>query len=311
MVLIQPRPGIANGGIILTLASIIIRTFNEAEFLDDVLEEVEEQRADGLAHEVILVDSGSDDGTLEIAEDYGCRVRYISKDDFTFGRSLNYGCEATDGDVLVFLSGHCVPMHERWLETLVSPILDGTVAYAYGKQRGGGQTKYSERKLFEKHYPEHDKIPQEGRFCNNANAALDPDIWEKFGGFDEEVTGLEDMEMASRLDESGYDIGYVSEAGVRHHHHETWSQVRWRYEREAIALQKIMPQVQLNFLDFLRYSMAGVFHDWAEALNEGKFHNKAIEIVQFRLMQYWGSYRGNDQLRELSKEQKEKYFYPR
>ena len=47
-------------------ASIVIRTLNEAEHLEDLLTMVARQRCDGLEHEVVVVDSGSTDGTLAI-----------------------------------------------------------------------------------------------------------------------------------------------------------------------------------------------------------------------------------------------------
>src|SRR3546814_633784 len=59
--------------------------------------------------------------------------------------------------------------------------------------------------------------------------------------FDEEVTSLEDMELAQRLYRDRGRIGYVAEACVYHHHAESWPQVQRRFEREALALQRIMP----------------------------------------------------------------------
>ena len=46
------------------------------------------------------------------------------------------------------------------------------------------------------------------------------------------------------------------------------------------------------------------------ALLEGRLGEVAWEVVCFRWQQYWGSYRGNHELRVLSKERKEQYFYP-
>lgn len=291
-------------------ASVIIRTFNEVKHLPDLLRAVRSQVRPGLDLEILLVDSGSTDGTIEVAKANGCRIEFISREDFSFGRSLNRGCEAATGDFLVFLSGHCVPMDERWLARLVAPLADGAVAYTYGRQRGGNGTKYSEHQIFRKYFPDESRVPQEGFFCNNANAALRRDAWEKFR-FDEHVTGLEDMELGKRLVHSGLKLGYVAEAGVYHYHDETWRKVKWRYEREALALRHIMPEVQVSELDFLRYTASGVLLDWGVALQEGKFLREAAGVVAFRTMQYLGSYRGNHQHRALSRKQKEHYFYPR
>ena len=81
------------------------------------------------------------------------------------------GCKFAAGSVLVFISGHCVPRDSSWLRELVDGIYKGC-DYVYGRQVGRDTTKFSERQLFAKYFPEESKIPQVGFFCNNANAAL-------------------------------------------------------------------------------------------------------------------------------------------
>ena len=78
-------------------ASIIIRTYNEARHLPDLLTGVQSQVAPGMENEIIIVDSGSTDGTLDIAKRFHCRIEHIRKEDFSFGRSLNIGCAAASG----------------------------------------------------------------------------------------------------------------------------------------------------------------------------------------------------------------------
>lgn len=292
-------------------ASVVIRTYNEVKWLPEALEAVSAQKLDGLQVEVVVVDSGSTDGTREIAERTGCRIVDIRKADFTFGRSLNYGCDAAQGRNLVFISGHCIPDSPHWLTRLVAPLDSGVCAYSYGRQYGRpGVTKFSEEMLFRKYFPETSALPQEGFFCNNANAALPKAVWRDHA-FDEEVTGLEDMVLAKQLVEKGMRIGYVAEAPVIHLHEEKWTQVKTRYEREAVALQGIMPEVHVRLRDLVRYTLAGVMHDWSEALSQRAFWREAGGIVMFRLMQYWGAYRGNNDHRVLSDRRKDRYFYPR
>ena len=71
--------------------SIVIRTLNEATWLPALFDAIERQNLRGLTCEIVLVDSGSTDGTLELAERNGCRIVTIEKSQFTFGRSLNVG----------------------------------------------------------------------------------------------------------------------------------------------------------------------------------------------------------------------------
>lgn len=292
------------------LASIVIRTYNESTYLSELLRAIHEQESQLVKYEIIIVDSGSTDGTLEIAEQFGCRITHIKKSDFTFGRSLNLGCEAARGDILVFVSGHCVPASTDWLDELCKPLIDQTVCYSYGKQQGRDTTKYSEQLLFEKFYPVYSKLPQEGFFCNNANAALTRDAWSKFK-FNEGLTGLEDMYLAKLLVEAGEAIGYVATAPVYHIHDESWQEVRVRYEREAYALQRIMPEVHFTLTDFIRFFTSGILADVSAALDEKVLFQKIGEIVLFRFHHYWGTYKGNHEHRKLTSQRKRNYFYPK
>ena len=292
------------------MLSIVIRTYNEEKHLASLLESIRSQRVEDNELEVVVVDSGSTDRTISIAEKHECRLVHISKDEFTFGRSLNIGCHAAKGDILVFISGHCIPVCEDWLMSLTSPIIEGKVTYIYGRQVGNHTSKYSECQLLKKYYPEKSNIPQEGFFCNNANAALLRSAWEQ-EKFDETLTGLEDMELGKRLTKKGINLGYVAGAPVYHLHNEAWHKVRIRYERESFALQHIMPQIHIGKIDMLRYFLSAVLLDCGSAAQEKMFLNKFVEIVMFRMMQYWGTYRGNHEHRELSRKMKEEYFYPK
>jgi len=289
--------------------SLVVRTLNEARYLPELLAAVQAQRGRWESLETVVVDSGSTDGTLELARAGGCRLAHISREEFSFGRSLNRGCEAAGGDVLVFVSGHCVPTSEHWLRHLCEPLFEGRAEYVYGRQVGGPDSRFSECRIFEKYYPPESCVPQPGFFCNNANSALLRQAWQAHR-FDEELTGLEDMELARRLVAAGGRVGYVAEACVYHHHLESWAQVRRRFEREAIALQKIMPQIHVGAFDTLRYIASSVRHDWRRARAQGRALALLPEIVRYRVAQYTGSYRGNHEHRRLSRAEMDHYFYP-
>ncbi len=291
------------------MVSIVIRTYNEQKHLQELLEMISIQKCDQPI-ETVIVDSGSTDATLDIAKAFNCRIVHIKKSDFTFGRSLNYGCEAAKGEFLVFISGHCVPVDENWISNLIKPFELKEIAMTYGRQIGTDLTKFSEHQIFAKYYPEHDKIPQDGFFSNNANSAIRKRLWEELP-FDEELTGLEDMYWSKEMTTRGHKVGYASKATVYHIHEESWSQVKIRYEREAIALQAIMPEIHVSVWDFLRYVLVGVLSDMAKAIERKQLLANLGSIFIFRICQFYGSYTGNHEHRKLSKKRKEIYFYPR
>lgn len=289
--------------------SIIIRTLNEGRYLDDLLNAISDQDTRGLEYEVIIVDSGSSDATLDIADRHGCRIVHISREEFSFGRSLNLGFEAAKGDIVVITSGHCVPADTDWLANLCQPLLEDRASYTYGKQLGGEQSHFSEKRIFSKYFPDHAENKQTDYFCNNANSAVRFTDWERFR-FDEELTGLEDLELAQRMVQEGRKVEYVPNATVYHYHEESWSQVQRRFEREAIALQRIMPQVHVGPFDLARYVVSSILKDWHCAFSYGVFMRNAFDIVFYRWHQYLGVYKGNNDHRRLSRAEKEKYFYP-
>ena len=156
--------------------SIIIRAYNEATHLPRLLEGISQQTIKDV--EVILVDSGSTDATVSIAESLGARVVKIPAEEFTFGRSLNFGIQAAKHEFVVIASAHVYPVYPDWLECLLRPFDDDRTAVVYGKQRGTRTSKFSEHQIFQQWFPDEDTQRQPSPFCNNANAAIRRTLWE-------------------------------------------------------------------------------------------------------------------------------------
>ena len=290
--------------------TIVFRALNEEKFFEQAILACKAQILDdGLQMEIVLVDSGSTDRTLEIAKRHNLKIVHIAKADFSFGRSLNWGCEAASGDYLAMISAHCIPANEHWLQNLVQPIIDGKAEYTYGKQIGDDHNKFSEKQLFAKYFGNQDRTQTEDFFVNNANSCVLRSAWERHR-FDEEVTGLEDMVLGKALIEDGAAIAYCANASVVHIHEETWAQVRRRYYREALVVRKVLPEVHMGLGDAVRYTLAGISNDIGAALENKCLMSKLGEIIAFRTMQYYGSYKGHNELRRLSRKQKEAYYYP-
>lgn len=292
----------------LPSVSIIIRTLNEAKFLPECLQKIVTQTYAGSV-ELVVVDSGSTDETIQIAEECGAKVVRIRKSDFTFGRSLNVGCAASKGNVLVLLSAHCIPCNDTWLSELIEPLITKISEYSYGKQISReGVSKFSEGKVFQKYFSDWSAIPQIGYFCNNANSAILRSTWEELK-FNEKLTGLEDMEMAKRLLDLGGSVSYVSSSVVEHIHEEDWKRIRIRYEREAAALVDIEPNLNLTFLQAIKLFLLSTLSD-IRLLKIRSFFT-IREIIFYRACQYYGSFLGSHASKKRISKMRNEYFYPK
>lgn len=292
----------------MALASIIIRCYNERKYIGRALYGIFQQDMDNF--EVIVVDSGSTDGSLDIIEQYPIKeIVHIDPNKFSFGRALNYGCEVAHGDFCVFMSAHAYPARIDWLNRLLEKFEDEDVALVYGKQRGNEVTKFPEKRIFHKWFPETDMDHQDSPFCNNANAAIKRVLWEEYP-YDETLTGLEDIEWAKRVRENGWEISYASEATVIHVHDETSHEVYNRYRREGVAHGEILTDQEFTLIDFFKMFVYNSAADCAAAANQGQFFERFAEIIRFRAMQFWGTYRGFNQHKPISENLWHRFFYP-
>ncbi|MEO1193145.1 MAG: glycosyltransferase family 2 protein [Pseudomonadota bacterium] len=296
-------------------ATIVVRALNEGKYLGPLFSALKQQNRQDF--DIILVDSGSTDRSVAIAEEHGVQVVHIAKDDFTFGRSLNYGCRVAKGDFLVLLSAHTLPMNDDWLNELLAPFADPNVKVSYGMQRGGDENKFSERCLMQSWFPDSDIVPQAGYFCNNANCAIRREDWQR-RPYDESLTGLEDLHWAKQAVAEGGLVAYASRAGIYHIHEETWDKVRKRYYREALAFQDIEPDINYSVSDLVRYTALNIMSDLKSAMIARQIR-VLPEIFQFRLTQSRGTFQAfkererqsaSDTSTEALRDLKDRFYHP-
>jgi len=288
--------------------SIVIRAYNEEKHISRLLEGIQHQTANDV--EVILVDSGSSDSTVSIAESFGAKIVHIPAQEFTFGRSLNLGIQAALSEFIVIASAHVYPVYPDWLATLLHPFEDHEVALVYGKQRAPESAKFSEQQIFHQWYPDISRPRQETAFCNNANSAIRRSLWEK-NPYDDTLTGLEDLAWAKWAKEQGYDIAYVAEAEVIHVHNETPRGVFNRYRREAMAFKQIYPESHFSVYDFLRLTIMNILSDLRQAAREGVLWKTIASIFWFRFMQFYGTCMGYRESGLLTPQLRETFYYAR
>ncbi|MGB8647679.1 MAG: glycosyltransferase [Anaerolineae bacterium] len=111
--------------------SIVLLTLNAGPALERTLDAIARQRT-GRSFELVAIDSGSTDGTLELLQHAGARMERIPRAEFNFGRTRDRGYALGRGQYLVTLSQDAVPASDEWLEQLVAPFDDSAVAAVAG-----------------------------------------------------------------------------------------------------------------------------------------------------------------------------------
>ena len=264
--------------------SLVIRTLNEERWLEPLLIALRGQSIPDL--ELILVDSGSVDGTKAVAARYCDLVLDIETDSFSYGYALNHGIARSHGDLVAILSAHTLPMHELWIASLAAPfgtdVAASGLALTYGMQRGHAVTKRSEHTDFSRHFGDKARR-QRGReyFCNNANSLIRRDLWAQHQ-FDPRLPGLEDMAWAKHWMDRGLEVEYVPTAGILHIHEESWPQIYRRFQRETVAAR--MSNIPVPGPVALAVAEArGLGRDVIDAVRDGRL----AEIGQAARYRYW------------------------
>ena len=192
---------------------------NGAASLGDALEAV---RAQGDL-ELIVIDSGSSDGSPELARSAGAEVIEIAPEEFGHGRTRNLGAERASGDLICFLTQDAVP-EPGWLAAYHEAFdLDQRVGAAYGPHLPLADTSpMIARELtefFEGFSPGGGPVLQRAgdlTFLSNVNACYSRECWEELRFA--EVDYSEDQAFGRAMLDAGWVKVYHPRAAVRHAH---------------------------------------------------------------------------------------------
>ena len=101
--------------------SVIIPTYNAGKTFNNLLSALYNQEK--VEKEIIIVDSGSTDGTVLTAKTMGCKLIEISQSEFSHSYSRNLGAENAENDYIVFMTQDAFPQDEYWLYNLINPLI--------------------------------------------------------------------------------------------------------------------------------------------------------------------------------------------
>ena len=215
----------AQAGISAVEASILIPTKNGEQCIRPCLEAAYSQKGVGPI-EVLIIDSGSTDATLEIARCYPVRIENIPSESFHHARTRNFAAGLARGEFLVFLSQDAIPVDDSWLAAMLGNFRDPAVGAVYGRQLpvSGAPaerqetlaTIYSDERLV-KSISTRENLGYRYYHFSNANAAIRKVVWEATR-FPEDFKVFEDLGIAKHILDSGWKIVYEPRAPVYHSH---------------------------------------------------------------------------------------------
>lgn len=205
-----------------TSVSTVIRTYNEAGFISQLIETLRWQEQHGNL-EIIIVDSGSTDETVDIAKRYDVKIINIPKKTFNYSKALNLGIQQSRGELIFLLSAHSIPIGKDCLGKMAAHFEDENVAGVYCRQKpwpdAGPSEFYRIQKMFEPKSRTFSDEPCEGMTFSNAASCIRRRLWEKHP-FAELLTA-EDREWSKWAIINGHKIIYEAEAEVYHSHNDS------------------------------------------------------------------------------------------
>jgi glycosyltransferase involved in cell wall biosynthesis len=241
--------------------TVAVPVYNGTRYLDEVLSAIRAQRIDREL-ELLVVDSGSTDGSLEIAERHDARIHRIPKAEFSHGGTRNRMMELAEGEHVAFLTQDATPAHDAWLAAL----LDGfgradDVALVFGPHDPRPDASHMIKAEMERHFAvwgddvnvqrlgstgaelaAYRSFPGRLTFFSDVNGCVARWAWARVPY--RAVPYAEDQLLGREMIEAGFAKVYEPEARVLHSHDYPPAQFLRRYFDEFRSLREVLHHVE-------------------------------------------------------------------
>ncbi|MDQ1351162.1 MAG: hypothetical protein QG657_1464 [Acidobacteriota bacterium] len=289
--------------------SIVIPAKNEEENIAQCLDAILNQET-SFAYEIIVIDSGSTDATVDIVKRYpAVQLAQIKSEEFGHGKTRNLGAEMARGDYIVFLNADAVPINTEWLTNLIRPLKEN--------QNLAG--------VFSRHIPKDDcflymmrdlqtSMPDKPILRTKAgkmdfmlfstvSAAIPKATWKQFP-FDNDIIIAEDQAWANKVLNNGFAVLYEPASIVRHSHNYSARQLMENKRKvgEAEAPFRFKNKYSALIIGFMFMTGGIIFKFFGDMLfiffrspRGIPFSRKIKEIkisLAARAAGFWGRYKG-------------------
>ncbi|MEN4917342.1 glycosyltransferase family 2 protein [Achromobacter spanius] len=296
-------------------ASVIIPTKNPGGILRSVLPAVCNQKA-AFDFDVLIIDSGSTDGTVEYVRQYGdqrVRLHEIAPAEFGHGKTRNLGVSLTDGEFAVLITHDALPANDEWLAAMVKPAdEDPEVAGVFGRHLAYPDASPFTRRDLERHFAHFESTPvvrlddparyerdpgyrQFLHFFSDNNALIRRSVWQKFPYPD--VDFAEDQIWAETIIKQGWKKAYAHNGVVYHSHDFPPFEYLQRSFDESYALFRLFGYTLVPSLYRLLRTWAGAsLLDFRYAWGQGLIRRQPLAVLSMpirNLMRALGHYLGS------------------
>lgn len=292
--------------------SIVIPTKNAGVLFQKTVDGIRRQKYEGDI-ELVVIDSGSTDRTLEIATHYKAAVMSIPPEEFDHGLTRNRAIEKTSGEIVVLMSQDAVPGDQYLIRNFVAAFNNEKVAGAYARQIPWDDAdvltkrnlnnwltgRDTEELRWIKDWAAYKNLsPMEHYyFCNfdNVCSAIRRSVWQAIP-FRANEFG-EDIDWAQQILEAGWKIAYSPSSYVIHSHRRSF---KYEYDRNRLCHRKLYQQFGITAVPSWKQVIISTFIsiglDWKYALrNEdqiGMLIKMLIGVPFISFASVYGQYMG-------------------
>jgi rhamnosyltransferase len=281
--------------------SIIIVGKNESVYVKRCLEAVFSQSGNIIV-EVIFIDSGSKDGTLDIVSLYPVKIVNISPESFHHSKTRNLGAQLSGGEFVVFLNADAVPQNDIWLKELMIPFANSKIMATHSRLIPRKDAWLNVKLAYEWNYANDYEIRNADSykrlglkifFFSTVSSAVRKSFF-NLNPFSDDIPIFEDRYLAFQIIRQGLSTAYCPNSTVEHSHNIPPTKVFRRYFDLGMIDKIIGIHDCMNGEGLIVKQSVGHFIYECKRVIQNKFIFKVFTFILFDFFKYMGYFLGKN-----------------